>query len=124
MNALSAFFQSDSESPVDQLPDEVLDRVPQDILDGLRDGTLDEIPGEFIEDLPNDIIDALPEELKTFIPDSLLAGGASTTFVIVMGAIAALSVLGFLWGVAKSAMKAALFFALVAVVAGVVLFAR
>ena len=66
---------------------------------------------------------ALPhfqDEIQDRVPEGLVeAAGDNPTLTAILVMAGILGVVGFLWGVAKSAFKAAAFFALVAVVAWV-----
>ena len=94
------------QSAVDQIPEEVLERLPDDIRRQLEDGVIDKIP--------QDIVDKLPEGLRDSVPTGLIdAASANPLFA----AIGVLALIGFGFGVAKSAMKAVVFFAAVAAVA-------
>lgn len=95
---------------LDQLPDDIEAQLPLDVIADLRDGSLTE--------LPDDVVAGLPQNLQDRIPESLIeTAAANSTLLIILGVVAAVSVAGFLWGVVKSAMKAAVFFAIVAAVA-------
>lgn len=106
------FTQAD---PVDleALPQEFRDQYPQ-IVEDLRTGVLDEIP--------DNIFDQLSASVADRIPDSLVANSIDPTFALVLGAIAIVSFIGFGYGVAKAATKAAIFFLLLGAAAGAVLY--
>jgi len=94
------------QSAVDSIPEEVLDRLPEDIRQKLEDGLIDKIP--------QDIIDRLPEGLQDRVPAGLIEAASSNPLFAVIGVLA---IIGFGYGVIKSAMKAAIFFGVLAVVA-------
>ena len=86
----------DDESIVDQLPPDVVDRLPEDIVTQLEDGSLDQIPEELVEQLPASIQDRIPDGL-------IDAASDNPTFAILLVVVGVLAVLGFIWGVTKSA---------------------
>lgn len=95
---------------LDQIPDDIESQLPLDVIEGLRNGTLTEIP--------DDVVSGLPQNLQDRLPDSLIeTAAANSTLLIILGIVAAVAVAGFLWGVVKSAMKAAVFFAIIAAIA-------
>ena len=94
------------QSVVDSIPEEVLERLPEDIRQQLEDGVIDKIP--------QDIIDKLPEGLQDSIPPGVIEAAAANPLFAVIGVLA---VLGFGYGVVKSAVKAAVFFGILAVIA-------
>ena len=94
------------QSAVDSIPEEVLDRLPEDIRQKLEDGLIDKIP--------QDIIDRLPEGLQDRVPAGLIEAASSNPLFAVIGVLA---IIGFGYGVIKSAMKAAIFFGVLAVIA-------
>ena len=98
------------QSAVEEIPQDVADELPDDILQQLRDGVIDKIPEDVVERLPDSVQDRIPEGLV----DLASSNGAFTAILAVAGVLA---VVGFVWGIAKSAMKAVLFFGLVAAVA-------
>lgn len=107
-----ASYQLD-EIDIEALPEEVRERFPEEV-ERLRTGATDKISEEVIDALPPDVVDAIPE--------SLLASSTNTTFVVILVAIGALALLGFGWGVMRAAMKAALFFLLMAAIAFAILY--
>jgi len=83
---------------IDDLPPDVIDELPPDIVQQLKDGVLDKIP--------DNIVDSLPTSIQDNIPDGLLEAAASNTaFTKVLLAIGFLAVLGFVWGIFRSAVK-------------------
>ena len=94
------------QSAVDSIPDEVLERLPEDIRQKLEDGIIDKIP--------EDIIDRLPEGLQDRVPPGLIEAASANPLFAVIGVLA---IVGFGYGVIKSAMKAAIFFGVLAAVA-------
>ncbi len=101
-----AWFQSS----VEELPPEVVEELPEDVLQQLRDGVIDKIPEDVVERLPESVRDRVPDGLVDF-------ASTNTGFAVVLAIIGVLAVAGFVWGIAKSAFKAAIFFALAAAVA-------
>ncbi len=94
------------EELIDRLPRDVLDRLPPDVIEQIRDGVIDQIPEEVVDRLPAGIADRIPEGLLA----SASADPLLTTILIVVGVLA---IVGFLYGIVKSAFKAALFAAVV-----------
>ena len=100
---------------IEALPDELRERFPE-VVNDLRDGVIEEVPDAVLSQLPDSVVNRIPADL--------LASGVNTTFVIVLAAVAALAVLGFFYGMAKAAVKAAMFFLVVGGIAGVLLYAQ
>lgn len=94
------------QSAVDSIPDEVLERLPADIRQKLEEGTIDKIPA--------DIVDRLPEGLQDRVPPGLIEAASANPLFAVIGVLA---VVGFGYGVIKSAVRAATFFGILAAVA-------
>ncbi len=94
------------QSIVDKIPEEVLDRLPDDIRQQLEDGVIDKIP--------QDVVDKLPEGLRDSLPTDLIEAASANPLFAVIGVLA---LIGFGYGVFKSAMKAVVFFAAVAAIA-------
>ena len=94
------------QSVVDNIPEEVLERLPDDVRQQLEDGVIDKIP--------QDIVDRLPEGLQDSIPSGLIEAATSNPLFAVIGVLA---IIGFGYGVVKSAFKAAVFFGVLAAVA-------
>jgi hypothetical protein len=103
---------------VDEIPEEAVEELPESVIQQLRDGTIDEIPADVIDGLSDSAKDALIEQVPDFVPDSVLSTVGDNLLLAVVLALAGLIAIGgFLWGVSKSAIKAAVFFGLVAAVA-------
>ena len=100
---------------IESLPEELRERFP-DIVQDLRDGAIEEVPDFVLDQLPTSVTDRIPE--------SLLASSVNTTFVIILAVIAAVALLGFFYGMAKAAMKAAVFFLVLGGIAGFLLYAQ
>ncbi len=100
---------------IESLPEELQARFP-DVVEDLRNGAIEEIPDAVLNQLPESVVDRIPE--------SLLASSVNTTFVIILAAIAGLALLGFFYGMAKAAAKAAMFFLVVGAIAGFLLYAQ
>ena len=94
------------QSAVDGIPDEVLERLPEDIRRQLEEGLIDKIP--------QDVVDRLPEGLRDSIPPAFIDAATSNPLFAVIGVLA---LVGFGYGVFKSALKAAFFFGAVAAIA-------
>jgi hypothetical protein len=83
---------------IDDIPSDVVDELPTDIVEQLEDGVLDKIP--------DDIVDSLPDAIQDQIPEGLLeAASSNPTFTKVLLAIGVIAVIGFVFGVVKSAVK-------------------
>ncbi len=102
-------------SEIEALPEELRQRFP-DVVNDLRDGVIKDVPDSVLSQLPSSVVDR--------IPDGLIASGVNTTFVIILAAIAGIALLGFFYGMAKAAAKAALFFLIVGAIAGFLLYAQ
>lgn len=108
----------DVDDVVSQLPPEVVEALPADVLQQLEDGTISEIPADVADRLK----DRLSADVLDRVPSDLLEDPTNQALVAVLGVALAFALAGFLWGVVKSAMKAAAFFAIIAVIAGIVLY--
>jgi len=100
---------------LEALPEELKEQFPE-IVDDLREGVINEVPERVLEQLPPTVIDRIPE--------SLLASNVNMTFVIILGIIGVIAAAGFFYGMAKAAMKAAMFFLVVSAVAWFLLYAQ
>lgn len=95
---------------ISELPPEVVDQLPDDIVQQLKDGVLDKIP--------DDIVDSLPGAIQDKIPEGLLdAASSNPTFTKVLLVIGVLAVIGFIFGVVKSAIKWMIYSAILGVAA-------
>ena len=94
----------------EDLPPEVVDELPSDVVDQIKDGVLDKLPDDVVSELPQSIQDKIPEGL-------LEAAASNPTFTKVLLAIGVLAVVGFIFGVVKSAVKWMLYSAIVGVAA-------
>ena len=83
---------------IDDLPPEVVDELPNDIVDQIREGLLDKLPEDVVSDLPASIQDRIPEGLL----DAASSNPTLTTVLLTIGVIA---VVGFIFGVIRSAVK-------------------
>ncbi len=94
---------------------DLIDELPPDVVEDLPPSVIDQIRREGLEKLPDNIVDQLPESVVDRIPSEFLAAAGSnpalTAFLVIVGILA---IIGFFYGVAKSAFKAALFFGVVA----------
>jgi len=103
---LVAWFQS----TIEELPPDVVEQLPDDVVTDLRDGIIDKIP--------EDVIERLPESVQDRVPDSLIEfTSANTGFAAFLAVVGVLAIAGFVWGVAKSAVKAAVLSGVVAAAA-------
>jgi len=100
---------------IEALPEELRQRFPG-VVDDLREGVIDEVPDAVLNQLPQSVVDRIPTDL--------LASGVNTTFVIILVAIAIIAVMGFFYGMAKAAVKAAMFFLVIGGIAGVLLYTQ
>jgi hypothetical protein len=95
---------------IEDLPPEVIDSLPDDVVRRLSDGIIDHIP--------EDVVDSLPASVQDKIPDGLLeAASSNPTFTKVLLAIGVVAVIGFIYGVVKSAVKWMLYSAAIGVAA-------
>ena len=95
---------------IDDLPPEVVDELPSDVVDQIKDGLLEKLPDDVVSELPQSVQDKLPEGL-------LEAASSNPTFTKVLLAIGVLAVIGFIFGVIRSAVKWMLYSAIVGVAA-------
>ena len=92
---------------VDDLPEDVVDDLPPSVIDQIRDEGLDKLPDAVVDQLPEGVVDRIPDEF-------LDVASTNPALVAILVVVGILSVIGFFYGVAKSAFKAALFFGLIA----------
>lgn len=92
---------------VDDLPDDVVDDLPPSVLEQIRNEGLEKLPESVVDQLPEGVVDRIPSEFL----DVASTNPALVALLVIVGI---LSVIGFFYGVAKSAFKAAFFFGLVA----------
>lgn len=90
---------------VDELPPDVVEDLDPSVLEELRG--LDQIPESLKDRIPSDVLDRIPSGLVDFASDN-------PTLAIILAIVGVLAVAGFVWGVARSAFKAAVFFGVVA----------
>ena len=95
---------------LDDLPPEVVEELPTDVVDQIKDGLLDKRPEDVVSELPQSIQDRIPEGL-------LEVASSNPTFTRVLLIIGILAVVGFVFGVIKSAVKWMLYSAILGVVA-------
>ena len=100
---------------VDDLPPDVVEDLPPSIIDQIREEGLETLPDEIIDQLPDSVVDKIPSEFL----DVASNNPAFTALLVIVGILA---VVGFGYGIAKSAFKAALFFAVIAAGAWFLLF--
>ncbi len=100
---------------IEALPQELRERFPE-VVSALREGVIEEVPDAVLNQLPNSVVDRIPE--------GLLASSVNTTFVVILAVIAAVALLGFFFGMAKVAAKAAMFFLAIGAVASFLLYAQ
>lgn len=100
MDTLS--FAQTAADNTEGIPEDVLERLPADIVQKLKDGIIDRIP--------EDIVDALPDQVADRIPANLIDFASSNpTLAVILAIIGVLAVIGFVYGVMKSAMKVVVF---------------
>ena len=92
---------------IDDLPPDVLEDLPPSIIDQIRDEGLETLPDEILDRLPDTVVDRIPTEFL----DVASSNPALTAILVIVGLLA---IVGFMYGVAKSAFKAALFFGVIA----------
>lgn len=92
---------------IDDLPPEVVEDLPPSIIDQIREEGLETLPDNIIDRLPETVVDRIPSEFL----DVASTNAAPTAILVIVGILA---LVGFIYGVAKSAFKAALFFGVVA----------
>ncbi len=90
---------------VDDLPPDIVEELSPDVLEQLEG--LDQIPDSLKDQIPDAVLDRIPDQFLDFASGNPLL----TTILVIVGVVA---VIGFFWGVAKSAFKAAFFFGVVA----------
>lgn len=119
-NGAMAYAQDTEVNPED-LDDSVVaelrERGNQEVQDWL-DGKREDLPESAVELLPDNVVEMLPERLLESLDIDLVTTASDNpalTVILIVAGI--LGVLGFFYGVAKSAFKAAAFFGLVAVIA-------
>ena len=95
---------------IDDLPPEVVDELPSAVVDQIKDGLLDKIPDDVVSELPASIQDKIPEGL-------LEAASTNSAFTKVLLVIGVLAVIGFVFGVVKSAVKWMIYSAILGVAA-------
>ena len=95
---------------IEDLPPEVVDELPSDVVDQIKDGVLDKIPDDVVAELPQSVQDKIPEGL-------LEAASSNPTLTKVLLVIGVLAVIGFIFGVIRSAVKWMLYSAIVGVAA-------
>lgn len=94
---------------------DLVDDLPDDVVEDLPPGIIEQIRNEGLEKLPDSVVDQLPEGVVDRIPSEFLdVASTNPALVAILVIVGILSVIGFFYGVAKSAFKAALFFGLVA----------
>lgn len=108
-------FPTPSPADLEALPAELRERFPQ-VIEDLRNGLIDQVPDAVLDQLPVSVVDRIPSDF--------LANGTNVTFAVALGAIAAISLLGFLYGLSKAAAKAATFFLLVGAIAATMLYTQ
>ena len=113
--ALFQPFPTPNPSDLEALPGELRERFPQ-VVEDLRNGVIEEVPDAVLDQLPSSVVDRIPADF--------LANGTNVTFVIILAAIAAVSLLGFVYGVTKAAAKAAIFFLILGAAAGAFLYVQ
>ena len=95
---------------IEDLPPEVVNELPSDVVDQIKDGLLDKLPEDVVADLPATIQDKIPEGL-------LEAASSNPGLTRVLLVIGVLAVIGFVFGVIKSAVKWMIYSAILGVAA-------
>ena len=95
---------------IGDLPPEVVEELPPGVVDQIKDGLLDKIPEDVVSELPASIQDKIPEGL-------LEAASSNPALARVLLVIGVLAVLGFVFGVVKSAVKWMIYSAILGVAA-------
>ncbi|MCP4968304.1 MAG: hypothetical protein GY926_24115 [bacterium] len=83
---------------IDELPPELVDELSDDVIQQLSDGVLDKIPEDIVDSLPSAVVNEIPEGL-------LEAASSNQTFTKILLVIGVLAVIGFVFGVIRSAVK-------------------
>lgn len=103
---------------VEEIPLEVIDELPPDVVQRLKDGVIDRIPDDVYENLSQTAKDALLDRVPDFVPDSVInAVSNNPGLAAVLAIVGVIAVIGFMYGVAKSAFKAIVFFGVLAALA-------
>lgn len=92
---------------IDELPDDVVEQLTPEEIQRIRDEGLHELPKEIVNRLPDSVVDRISPEL-------IESASRNLFFTLLLVMVGLVAVAGFLWGVSKSAFKAAVFFAVVA----------
>ncbi len=99
---MSTFCFQAPEDLIDEIPPDVRDRIGDEVIDQLRDGVIDKIP--------DNVVDQLPEGVADRIPDGLLeSASANPVLAAILIGVGVLAVVIFVFGIVKSAFKAAFF---------------
>lgn len=94
---------------------DLIDELPPDVVEDLPPGVIEQIREKGLETLPDSIVDQLPDTVVDRIPTEFLsAAGNNPVLTAVLVIVGILALVGFFYGVAKSAFKAAVFFGIVA----------
>lgn len=103
---------------VEEIPDSVIEELPDDVVQRLKDGIIDRIPEDAYENLSDRAKDELLDRVPDFVPESVIdAVSNNPGLAAVLAIVGVLAVIGFMYGVAKSAFKAIVFFGVLAAVA-------
>jgi hypothetical protein len=98
-----------------ELLTDLIDDLPPEVVEDLPPGIIDQIRNEGLETLPDEIIDRLPDTVVDRIPDQFLdVASNNPLFTAILVIVGLLAIVGFFYGVAKSAFKAAFFFGVIA----------
>jgi hypothetical protein len=100
---------------VDDIPDEVIDELPPDVVQRLKDGLIDRVPDDAYENLSESAKNALLDRVPDFVPESVIDAVTNNPgLAAVLAIVGVVAVIGFMYGVAKSAFKAIVFFGVLA----------
>ena len=90
---------------VDDLPPDVVEDLDPSVIEQLKG--LDQIPDSLKDEIPDAVLDRIPDQFLDF-------SSGNPTLAAILAIVGVIAVMGFFWGVAKSAFKAAFFFGVVA----------
>ena len=97
-SVIPAFFQT----PLEELPPDVVEELPPDIIQQLKDGIIDRIPEDVVDRLPDSVADKIPSGMIEF-------ASSNPGMAVVLAIIGVVAIIGFIYGVMKSAVKVMVF---------------
>ena len=96
--------------PLAQAPQDLIDDIPPDVIDQIPDSVIDQLRDGVIDKIPDDIVDQLPTSVTDRIPDGLLeSASANPVLAGILIVVGVLALIVFVFGIVKSAIKAAVF---------------